>query len=161
MHFIVAAFLAYLALISYRGFVFVTPVPAHERRYRLVLAGCLTADLMAAYGFYALIRETPAQIGNYTLIVTALALLAAVAIIVKFAFPRERTAPYRRLSAWALTVLMTSVLYLLFGSISYYAKIVRDSNLGSVAYLFIPAVMLAILWINTIYDHWDSAERSE
>lgn len=160
MLFIVGAFLAYLALISYRGFVFVPPVPAHERRYRLVLAGCLIADLTAAYGFYVLVRETPSQIGNYTLIVTALALLAAVAIIAKFAFPRERSAPYRRLSAWALSVLVTSVLYLLFGSISYYAKIVRDTNL-SVAYLFIPAVMLAILWINTVYDHWDSAERSE
>lgn len=160
MLFIVGAFLAYLALISYRGSVFVPPVPAHERRYRLVLAGCLIADLTAAYGFYVLVRETPSQIGNYTLIVTALALLAAVAIIAKFAFPRERSAPYRRLSAWALSVLVTSVLYLLFGSISYYAKIVRDTNL-SVAYLFIPAVMLAILWINTVYDHWDSAERSE
>lgn len=161
MVYIIAAFLAYLALIAYRAIAFVPPVPGRELRFHLALAGCLAADLTASYGFWQLIREIPAQMRNYTLIVTALALLAAGAIIAKFAFPRERSARSGRLSAWALAVLVTSVLYLLFGSISYYSKIVRDSNLGAVADLFIPAIMLVVLWINTIYDHWDSAERSD
>lgn len=161
MLFVVAAFSAYLALVSYRAIALVPPVSSRTWRYRIILAGCLIADLVASYGFYQLIGETPAQIRHYSLIVTALALLAAVAIMGKFAFPREPMARFRRLSGWALSLFVMWVLYLLFGSISYYSKIVRDSNFSPVADVFIPSVMLAILWIVTAYDHWDAAEQSE
>lgn len=161
MLFVVAAFSAYFVLVSYRALALTPPVSSRAWRLHVVLAGSLIADLVASYGFYQLIGETPAQIRHYSLIVTVLALLAAVAIVGKFAFPREPTARFRRLSGWALSLFVMWVLYLLFGSISYYSKIVQDSNFSPVADVFIPTVMLAILWIVTAYDHWDAAEQTD
>jgi hypothetical protein len=158
---IIAAFLANLGLISYRFLRFTPPVRKSDPLYLAILAGCLLADLVASCGFYVLIHTPAAHIRSYSLIITLLSLLAAVALIGKFAFYREGTRPAQRLLAWASSVLVMVSLYLLFGSIAFFSKVIQDTNFILVAYLFIPAMMLTILWINTAYDSWDFAERSD
>ncbi len=88
-----------------------------------------------------------------------LSLLAAVTLIAKFAFLRDGSPTSQRLRGWLAAVAVTISLYLLFGSIAYYAKVIQDTNFASLTYLFVPAVMLIILWVNTAYDAWDFAER--
>jgi hypothetical protein len=39
--------------------------------------------------------------------------------------------------------------------------VIQDTNIIQLAYLFIPAMMLTILWTTTAYDAWDFAERGE
>lgn len=88
-----------------------------------------------------------------------LSLFAAVALIVKFAFLRDGSPALQRVRGCLAAVAVTVSLYLLFGSIAYYAKMIQDTNFASLTYLFVPAVMLIILWVNTAYDAWDFAER--
>lgn len=159
MIFIIAALVANLGFATIRFWLFKPPVQRTNPRYLTLLASGLVADVIASYGFLVLISQPPAQIKHYSLIITGLSLLAAAALIGKFAFLREGAPALQRLRGWisATTVIVT--LYLLFGSIAYYAKVIQDTNLASLTYLFIPGVMLVILWVNTAYDAWDYAER--
>lgn len=159
MIYILAALLVNLALTSIRSWRFKPPVAWTDRRYLAVLVGGLLSDLVASYGFLALVRQPPAQIRSYSLIITLLALLAAAALIGKFAFLRDGLPTVQRLRGWIAAVMVTVSLYALFGSIAYFSKVIQDTNFASLTYLFIPAVMLTILWVNTAYDAWDFAER--
>ena len=159
MAYVLAALLAHLVLTSIRIWRFAPPVARSDRRY-LALLGCgLLADLVASYGFLVLIRQPPAQIKHYSLIIAGLSLLAAVALIGKFAFLRDGAPARQRARGWIATVTVIVTLYLLFGSIAYYAKVIQDTNFASLTFLFVPGVMLVILWVNTAYDAWDYAER--
>ncbi|MBM3548664.1 MAG: hypothetical protein FJX54_17090 [Alphaproteobacteria bacterium] len=161
MIFIVAAFLANLGLVSFRFQHFVPPVKKSDPLYVSILTGCLAADLVASYGFYELIQTQGAHIRSYSLIITTLALLAAVALIGKFSFSREGARPARRFGSWLSSMLVVVSLYALFGSIAYFSKVIQDTKIMQLAYLFIPAVMLIVLWINTGYDAWDYADSPD
>ena len=161
MSFVIAAFLANLGLISLRFLRFVPPVRKSDPLYLAVLFGGLAADLLASYGFYELILTQGAHIRNYSLIITPLSLVAAAALIGKFAFSREGGRPVRRLGSWLSSVLVVISLYALFGSIAFFSKVIQDTNIIQLTCLFIPAVMLIVLWINTGYDAWDYAETGD
>ena len=159
MIYVLAALLVNLALTTVRFWRFKPPVLRSNPRY-LALLGCgLVADLVASYGFLLLIRQPPAQIRHYNLIITGLSLLAAVALIGKFAFLRDGAPALQRVRGWVSSVTVIVTLYLLFGSIAYYAKVIQDTNFALLTYLVIPGVMLVILWVNTAYDAWDYSER--
>ncbi len=73
MLYIIAAFLADLAVIAYRAVAFVPPVPRRELRFRLALAGCLHAGRaldqhdLRPVGFgraERLGRPTPGRVGR-------------------------------------------------------------------------------------------------
>ncbi|MBL8691365.1 MAG: hypothetical protein JNL04_19820 [Rhodospirillaceae bacterium] len=159
MTYIIAALLTSLGLTTIRFWRFTPPVPRMSPAYLTLLIGGLLSDLVASWGFLVLIRQPPAQIRHYSLIITLLSLFAAVTLIVKFAFLRDGSPALQRLRGWLAAVAVTVSLYLLFGSIAYYAKVIQDTNFASLTYLFVPAVMLIILWVNTAYDAWDFAER--
>ena len=161
MSFVIAAFLLNFGLVSFRFLRFAPPVRRTEPLYVAILAGCLAADFLASYGFYTMIQTQAGHIRSYSLIITVLSLLAAAALIGKFAFHRENAGASQRLLAWASSVAVMTSLYLLFGSIAYFSKVIQDTNFIVLAQLFIPAMMLTILWINTAYDSWDFAERGD
>jgi hypothetical protein len=158
MSFILAASALNLLLMSVRAAWLRPPVRRTDRGFLVVLAGCLAADLLAAYGFYELIREPPTRIGSYSLVITVMALLAAASVIFRFAFPGDGTALAARVRAVAASSLVTVSLYLLFGSIAYFAQVMQETRFILISYAFVPAVMLAILWVSTVYDAWEFTE---
>lgn len=159
MGYILAGLLANLGLTSLRFLRFEPPVRRTDPRYLALLIGALLSDLLATYGLHLLIRQPPSQIRSYSLTITLLSLLAAAALIFKFAFLREGPPRRQKLFGWGAAIVVTIALYLLFGSIAYFAKVIQDTNIISLHYVFIPAVMLIILWVNTAYDSWDFADR--
>ena len=125
-----AALLANLVLTSIRVWRFTPPIARSDGRYLALLACGLLADVIASYGFLALIRQPPAQIKHYGLIIAGLSLLAAVALIVKFAFLRDGAPALQRLRGWisTVTVIVTPMyLPLLLGR----SSTVEASKLGS------------------------------
>ena len=161
MLFIAVAFALYFVSVSYRYALLPSPVHGWGGTYWILLAICLAADLMASYGFFTLFRVTPTPSRSYTAMITGLSLVAAAIIIGKFAFFRRGPGREQRFLAWASSTLLIFVLYLLFGSIAFFSAVVSDYNFAPLLYAFIPAVMLSILWINTVYEHWDYADQNE
>lgn len=158
---IAIAFALYAGLITFRFARFSPPVPKGETTYRAVLLGCLFADLLASYGFFILIRIPPELTRAHNTVLTALALAAGIAVIGKFSFSREGAQRHPRLFTWAWPLVLVFLFYLLFGWIAYESTIIRDTGFTALANIFIPVMMLSILWIATIYDHWDFAAKDD
>jgi hypothetical protein len=155
------AFALYAAFITFRYARFTPPIAKGEKTYLAILVGCLVADLLASYGFFVLIQIPPELTRTHNSILTGLALAAGIAVIGKFSFSREGAKRFPRLFTWAWPLALVFLFYLLFGWIAYESTIIRDTGYTALANIFIPVLMLSILWITTVFDHWDYAEKED
>jgi hypothetical protein len=158
---VAGAFLLHAALIVWRNACFQTSPRLTERPYLALFAACLAADLIAACGFYLLLQSQPSPSRLHNQVLTGLALFAGAAIVWKFALSPKGGATRRRIVATLASTLLRFASYLLFGFIAYYSKILQSGERLGLSDGWIPILMLSLLWVNTIYDHWDHAEGGE
>jgi hypothetical protein len=158
MLFVAIALLLSLGSISWRYARVPAPTARWNREYIALLGLCLAADLIASYGFLDLFPDAPASGRGYGATLITLSLVAAAIILGKGAFQRHETAQ-QRLLAWALSMVLVLVLYVLFGAIAYYSTVTGEAAVVPALYTLVPATMLVILWTTTLYEHWAYADH--
>jgi hypothetical protein len=158
MLFVAIALLLSLGSISWRYARVPAPTARWNGEYIALLSVCLVADLIASYGFLDLFPDAPATGRGYGATLITLSLVAAAIILGKGAFQRHET-PKQRLLAWALSVTLVLVLYVLFGAISYYSTVSGEAHALPPLYTLVPITMLIILWTTTLYEHWAYADH--
>lgn len=158
---VVGAFALHAALIVWRDARFLAPIRLTGWAYLALLAACLAADLVAACGFFLLLQSQPAPSRLHNQVLTGLSLLAGAAIVIKFALSPQGGETTRRIVATLASILLRFASYLLFGFIAYYSKILQSGDRLGLNDSWLPVLMLSLLWVNTVYDHWTHAEGGE
>lgn len=155
MLFIIIGSSLYLLSILYRGIFCKPDCKISDIPFVGSLLVCLFSNIMASIGFYFLLEQETVDGANYSAILIIMSLLTAGVISGKFAFSHHDVATDERVLATGMSVILSVLFYLLFGSVSYYAGI--SDGIGDAPYLsiVIPLVMGLVLTWNTLHDFWD------
>ena len=123
-----------------------------------IFLSAIVPGFVAFYCFRYLLFSFDGSQDNYETILSVLSLMATGAIAGMFVFTYQDAAKDESILASIIAFLYLSIIYILFGSISFYlGKSVDIKKLNELAFI-LPIVMALFLIIIILYNNWDYRE---